>query len=80
MSPQHCGAYITVHIKGVRQDLWKAHQSGSPNAPLALFGLLPHENKMSVMNVVLKRTGASDEPIQSKEKLILQVGRDLFQL
>lgn len=33
---------------------------------------------MSVMNVALKRTGASDEPIQSKERLIFQVGYRRF--
>ncbi|XP_049866337.1 pre-rRNA-processing protein TSR1 homolog [Pectinophora gossypiella] len=68
------GFYITIHVKGVRQDLWKAYRAANPTAPLSVFGLLPHEHKMSVMNVVLKRTGASDEPIKSKERLILQVG------
>lgn len=69
------GAYVTIHIKDVRSDLWKGFSSGlNGNRPLAVFGLLPHEHKMSVMNVVLKRTGASDEPIASKERLIFQVG------
>jgi pre-rRNA-processing protein TSR1 len=72
------GFYITIHIKGVRQDLWKAFQSENSTAPLSVFGLLPHEHKMSVMNVVLKRTGVSDEPIKSKERLIFQVGYRRF--
>ncbi|KAG6461883.1 hypothetical protein O3G_MSEX012924 [Manduca sexta] len=72
------GSYITIHIKNIRQDLWKSYHSANPNAPLAIFGLLPHEQKMSVMNVVLKRTGASDEPIKSKERLIFQVGYRRF--
>lgn len=72
------GFYITIHVKGVRQDLWKAFDSANPNAPLSVFGLLPHEHKMSCMNVVLKRTGASDEPIKSKERLIFQVGYRRF--
>ncbi|XP_013201160.2 pre-rRNA-processing protein TSR1 homolog [Amyelois transitella] len=72
------GFYITVHVKDVRQDLWNAFNSSNPNAPLAAFGLLPHEHKMSLMNVVLKRTGASDEPIKSKERLIFQVGYRRF--
>ncbi|CAG4941214.1 unnamed protein product [Parnassius apollo] len=72
------GFYITIHVKGVRKDLWNAFHSSNANAPLAIFGLLPHEHKMSVMNVVLKRTGASDEPIKSKERLIFQVGYRRF--
>ncbi|XP_068630320.1 pre-rRNA-processing protein TSR1 homolog [Battus philenor] len=72
------GFYITIHVKGVRKDLWNAFHSSNANAPLAVFGLLPHEHKMSVMNVVLKRTGASDEPIKSKERLIFQVGYRRF--
>ncbi|XP_038210900.1 pre-rRNA-processing protein TSR1 homolog [Zerene cesonia] len=72
------GYYITIHVKNVRQDLWKAFRTANPNAPLSVFGLLPHEHKMSLMNVVLKRTGASEEPIQSKERLIFQVGYRRF--
>ncbi|PZC70683.1 hypothetical protein B5X24_HaOG215085 [Helicoverpa armigera] len=72
------GFYITIHVKDVRQDLWKAFHSANAKAPLSVFGLLPHEQKMSVMNVALKRTGASDEPIKSKERLIFQVGYRRF--
>ncbi|CAH2236184.1 pre-rRNA-processing protein TSR1 homolog [Pararge aegeria] len=72
------GFYITVHVKGVRQDVWKAYHNANANAPMSLFGLLPHEHKMSLMNVVLKRTGVSDEPIKSKERLIFQVGYRRF--
>lgn len=44
--------------------------------PVVLFGLLPHEQKMSVLNVVLKRpsTVHFDEPIKSKSELIFQCG------
>ncbi|XP_028025484.1 pre-rRNA-processing protein TSR1 homolog [Bombyx mandarina] len=72
------GFYIRIHVKGVHQDLWKAFSTANPNAPLAVFGLLPHEHKMSLMNVVLKRTGACNEPIKSKERLIFQVGYRRF--
>ena len=43
-----------------------------------LMGLLPQENKMSVMNVVLTRTNLSNEPIKSKERLIFQCGPRRF--
>ncbi|CAB3242948.1 unnamed protein product [Arctia plantaginis] len=72
------GFYITIHVKDVRQDHWEAFHSANAGAPLSVFGLLPHEQKMSLMNVVLKRTGASDEPIKSKERLIFQVGYRRF--
>ncbi|XP_050676198.1 pre-rRNA-processing protein TSR1 homolog [Leptidea sinapis] len=72
------GFYVTIHVKNVRQDLWKAFRTGNPNSPIVAFGLLPHEHKMSLMNVVLKRTGVSDEPIKSKERLIFQVGYRRF--
>lgn len=62
----------------VHKDFWAAFHVANGNAPLAVFGLLPHEHKMSLMNVVLKRTGASDEPIKSKERLIFQVGYRRF--
>lgn len=42
---------------------------------LIVFGLLSHEQKMSLLNVVLKRTPDPDsEPIASKDKLIFQCG------
>lgn len=72
------GFYITIHVKDVRQDLWNMFHNANAKAPLSVFGLLPHEQKMSLMNVVLKRTGASDEPIKSKERLIFQVGYRRF--
>ncbi|KOB72070.1 Ribosome biogenesis protein tsr1 (20S rrna accumulation protein 1) [Operophtera brumata] len=76
-TPQY-GFYITIHIKDVRQDLWQAFHASNGTAPLSLFGLLPHEQKMSVMNVALKRTGVSDEPIRSKDRLVFQVGYRRF--
>ncbi|GBP10399.1 Pre-rRNA-processing protein TSR1 homolog [Eumeta japonica] len=73
------GFYITIHVPNVHQDQWKAYENGiGRDTPVAVFGLLPHEHKMCVMNVVLKRTGASDEPIRSKERLIFQVGYRRF--
>ncbi|XP_063361365.1 pre-rRNA-processing protein TSR1 homolog [Cydia amplana] len=72
------GIYATIHISNVRQDLWNSFHSANKNAPLSVLGLLPHEHKMSLMNVVLKRTGASEDPIQSKERLIFQVGYRRF--
>lgn len=46
--------------------------------PIIVYGLLPHEHKMSVLNVLLKRTNDYDVPIKSKERLIFQCGYRRF--
>ena len=53
----------------------------APGHPLIAYGLLRHENKMSVVNLKLKRVSPSqyDLPIKSKEKLIYHVGCRRFE-
>ncbi|XP_046483838.1 pre-rRNA-processing protein TSR1 homolog isoform X1 [Neodiprion pinetum] len=67
------GWYITVHVTGLSEDLYKAYNMVEEQ-PLIIFGLLPHEHKMSVLNVVLKRTADDVNAIKSKEKLVFQCG------
>ncbi|XP_012277899.1 pre-rRNA-processing protein TSR1 homolog [Orussus abietinus] len=67
------GWYVTLHIIGVKKELFDAYRTAE-DLPLVVFGLLPHENKMSVLNAVLKRTSNNAEPIKSKERLIFQCG------
>lgn len=55
---------------------WKDIQDASPI--LIIYGLLPHENQMCVMNAVLKRAPDSTIPIKSKERLIVQCGYRRF--
>ncbi|CAB3365603.1 Hypothetical predicted protein [Cloeon dipterum] len=70
------GWYVTVHIKNVPEKLMLKKE---PGQPVVLFGMLPHERKMSVLNVVLKRcTFGDQEPIKSKEALIFQLGYRRF--
>ena len=47
---------------------------------MILTGILPHEQKMSVVNVMLKRPNImeSDVPIKSKEELVIQCGYRRF--
>uniref|UniRef100_A0A8D8BHS8 Pre-rRNA-processing protein TSR1 homolog n=1 Tax=Culex pipiens TaxID=7175 RepID=A0A8D8BHS8_CULPI len=68
------GWYIEIHVKNVPQAAWNAHCSTGTGETLVLYGLLPHEHQMSVMNVCLKRTPNSTIPIKSKERLIVQCG------
>lgn len=70
------GWYITIHVKGVSQLLWNAYTS--TNAPVVVIGMFANEHKMSVLNVVLKRTQAYSMPIKSKERLIFQCGYRRF--
>ncbi|XP_048269469.1 pre-rRNA-processing protein TSR1 homolog [Bombus terrestris] len=64
------GWYITIHVANVRVDAF----SSLGNHPLIVFGLLPNEHKMSVLNVTLKHTGQTYSPVKSKVKLIFQCG------
>ncbi|XP_071442696.1 pre-rRNA-processing protein TSR1 homolog [Hetaerina americana] len=73
------GSYVTLHIIGVPQHLWD--QRESVKAPLIAHSLLPHEQKMSLLNVVLRRTPACKQaPIRSKEPLFLQCGVRRFRV
>lgn len=70
------GCYVTLHVANVPKHLVDEHV---PSTPLVIYGLLPHENKMSVINMAIKRIPSNDddddnEPIKSKEKLIFHVG------
>lgn len=74
------GTYITVHVKNVDEKLWQVYQSGrnSKAQGVILYGMLPHEQQMSLQNCVLKRTPDSELPLQSKERMIVQCGYRRF--
>lgn len=72
------GMYITLHLSNVSREAWEAFKLNSGNDNIIVYGLLAHENKMSVMNVVLKRAADSTIPIKSKERLIIQCGYRRF--
>ncbi|XP_058815486.1 pre-rRNA-processing protein TSR1 homolog [Topomyia yanbarensis] len=72
------GWYIQIHVINVPQDLWNTYISAGNGTHFVVYGLLPHEHQMSVMNVCLKRTPNSTIPIQSKERLIVQCGYRRF--
>lgn len=69
------GWYITVYVANVPKSLWHAWSNNSQSANhLILYGMLPHEHQMCVVNAVLKRAPDSTIPIKSKEKLLIQCG------
>ncbi|GAB6029910.1 ribosome bioproteinsis protein tsr1 [Chamberlinius hualienensis] len=72
------GRYVTLHIVNVSKT---SYESLKFHSPLVVYGLLNHEQKMSVVNLLLKRfvsPNEEPEPIQSKEKLIFHVGYRRF--
>ncbi|XP_040577457.1 pre-rRNA-processing protein TSR1 homolog [Lepeophtheirus salmonis] len=70
------GWYVSMYIRGVSEDTWKSKIEGRP---LYVFSLLPHENKMSIINIVVKKTPASrGVVVKSKEPIIVHVGTRRF--
>ncbi|XP_013867928.1 pre-rRNA-processing protein TSR1 homolog [Austrofundulus limnaeus] len=65
------GWYVTLHIIDVPFSVMESVQSGKP---LLLVSLLPHEQKMSVMHVLVRRHPSNTEPIKSKEELVFHCG------
>ncbi|XP_050525222.1 pre-rRNA-processing protein TSR1 homolog [Daktulosphaira vitifoliae] len=65
--------YITIYIENVPATMFHSRDGRNP---VVIFGLLPHEQKMSVINVILKRPTSVEfeEPIKSKTSLIFQCG------
>jgi len=70
-----CGAevgwYVTVHLLGVGKHLTTTQNINN----LVLTSLLPHEHRMSVLNMAVRRSPLSgDLPIKSKSRLVFQCG------
>lgn len=67
------GTYCTLYIRNVPSAMV---QSWNADIPLVVFSMLKHENKMSVVNVAVKRIidPLNSDAIASKERLIFHVG------
>ena len=74
------GTYVVLHIKDVPTHLYNEWcKEGPSKNPLVIFNILPHEQKMCVLNFVIKRSKPDSsnmelDVIKSKEKLIFHVG------
>jgi len=65
------GWYVTVYVKNVGSHL----ASERSNLPVVLSSLLPHEHRMSVQNVVVRRSQLShSHPVASKQRLVFHCG------
>ena len=49
-------------------------ESYNPGHPVVVFGLLPHEQKMSVVNMMVRPVGGTSCLLKSKERVIFHVG------
>ena len=66
------GWFVIVHVNRVPKKLYDEYLPHKN--PLVIFNLLPHEQRMSVLNLVIKKHHSCEEVIKSKEKLIFHVG------
>ena len=71
------GKRVHVHVRNI--PLVLQHQShSSTSKPLALFSLLRHEQKSTIVNFTITLGSSHSGPIKSKEDLILQCGPRRF--
>ena len=70
------GTYVRIHIKNVPSSL-----QITPAHTVLMYGLLKYENKMSALNLKLKRVNNDKYalPIKSKETLVFHVGCRRFE-
>jgi len=69
------GRYVTVHIADVPLAFMEKYEAGQA---VVMFGLLPNEQRMSVVHFTIKRTASNSEPIKSKERMIFHAGYRRF--
>ncbi|VDK70088.1 unnamed protein product [Litomosoides sigmodontis] len=70
------GTFISIYISKVPTNLadtWPRYK------PLIIYGLLAHEQRMSLLNMVLKRHPSCTVPISNKQRLIFHVGYRHFE-
>jgi pre-rRNA-processing protein TSR1 len=78
------GRYVTLYVKAVPVDVAVdtagvpaegcARVRASRGWPLVLSSLLPHENKLSVVNMMVQKSSNLFDPVRSKDPLVVHVG------
>lgn len=71
------GKRVHVHVRNIPLVLQHQPHSGT-SKPLALFSLLRHEQKSTIVNFSITLGSSHSGPIKSKEDLILQCGPRRF--
>ncbi|KRX19305.1 T-complex protein 1 subunit theta, partial [Trichinella nelsoni] len=71
------GWYTSVYVLNVPLQL--AEESIKSNKqPLVAYELLPHEQKMSVVNVTIRKNHLFNDTVKSKDRLLFQIGYRRF--
>ena len=65
------GKRVNVHLRNVRLSLQELQ---SPGKPLAIYSLLSHEQKRTVLNFSMTLSSEYPNPLKSKEELIMLCG------
>ena len=65
------GGYVCVHVKNVPREAFEYHDR---SRNFVLFGLLQYENKMTVLNTVIKKSVFCEEPVKSKSRVVFYCG------
>ncbi|CAM9413488.1 unnamed protein product [Discosporangium mesarthrocarpum] len=71
------GAFVEVEVEGVSADLLERRRllrPGGRDWPLLFFSLLQHEHRLSVVHFNVRRDPRYEDPVPSKERLVLQCG------
>ena len=71
------GRRVHVHLRNVPFAL---QQNENPSKPLALYSLLRHEQKRTVVNYSITLSSDHPNPLRSKDELILQCGSRRFSI
>ncbi|EOD46415.1 putative pre-rrna processing protein [Neofusicoccum parvum UCRNP2] len=71
------GTRVNVHLRNVPLSLQSTY---NPAHTLALFSLLRHEHKRTAVNYSITLSSDYEEPIKSKEEMIVQCGPRRFRI
>ncbi|KRZ72878.1 Pre-rRNA-processing protein TSR1 -like protein [Trichinella papuae] len=71
------GWFTSVHVLNVPLKLVEECKK-LKKEPLVAYELLPHEQKMSVVNVTIRKNHLFNETVKSKDRLLFQIGYRRF--
>ncbi|ORX77145.1 DUF663-domain-containing protein [Anaeromyces robustus] len=65
------GRRISIYIKNVPQSLYDNY---NPKKPFIVFSLLPHEQKMCIVNYVITKHSECEEVVKAKDPVVVHCG------
>lgn len=68
------GQFIVLNIEISKEDASAISEFYSKHGFYSVFGLLKHENKLSVLHFNVQRCEGFEEPIKAKDELLFHVG------